>query len=424
MPTGEGGSVRFEDLGLPPEPTRARKPAPAPRKGRRGYGRLSLVALYIVTIIFGVAMLYLQSWPPTLVVESNSMQHGPGDHLGDINAGDVVLIHHVPASGVVTYAQGIRSGYRTYGEPGNVLIYYPDGSVSATPIVHRAIVYLAWEGHGTYNATELGDLECSNNSSSPSYYVTSSVAGPGKLNPCADTDLGSSDTLDFYHVGKISPIPMELGSPSLGNHSGFLTLGDNNTAFDQTPSPNYTLGYSSLVEPSWIVGVAVGLVPWVGAIELAMVGHAGNVSPASWRHLEESAVVVLVAGLGVFAVVRGVRHGLRRRAAERRRRSQYLDDVLGSPLSAPRTAGSGPPPRPGSGAPAPVGATPARGAAVGPTGGPPYVPKPQGPPPSGARAVPWAPVREYDARAREKWHQSHFGTRRERQGRRPPRNDA
>jgi signal peptidase I len=302
-----------------------------PRKKRRISGLITLVAGLIVVIVLGSIFAYLGTWPPMYVVVSNSMQHGPGDHVGDLNAGDIVLVRSVPVSGIVPYVVGVRSGYQTYGEPGDVLVYHPDGQVSATPVVHRAILFLAWGGGGEYNATALNGLPCPSRSTSTSYYVTTGTA----QKQCSSTDLGPGDTLYLNNVGWLGlNLSVDFNSSNLGNHSGFLTLGDNNTIFDQAPSSNQT-PLSTLVEPDWIIGVARGMIPWFGAISLALYGEASNVPHASWVHLEDTTVgIVLFTAVGlVLALV--VRRGVRRLALGRRRLRGVGDETssLASPNS-------------------------------------------------------------------------------------------
>ncbi|MGD0250107.1 MAG: S26 family signal peptidase, partial [Thermoplasmata archaeon] len=104
-----------------------------------------LVALAIIVVILVGLFAYTQNWPPVYVVESDSMQHGPNDNLGLINTGDLVLAQKIDTSAIVPYVAGIPTGYSTYGEYGDVLLYHPNGG-GATPVIHRAIVFLSWNG--------------------------------------------------------------------------------------------------------------------------------------------------------------------------------------------------------------------------------------------------------------------------------------
>ena len=313
----DSNSEAPEQLDLPWETRRRVRRARRSRKRRRVRGLKTAIALGALAALIVSGVAYLGNWPPDYAIESNSMQHGPGDHLGFLNAGDVVFARKVPTSAIVTYVAGTESGYSTYGEAGDVLVYYPDGQASATPIIHRAILFLVWTGAGGYNATDLGSLPCSTDSSSASYYVTQ---GSGTVDHCADSYLGDNETLMLYNFGgRTSPLQLNMSSPALGNHSGFLTLGDNNSEFDQAPTKNGTPAISSLVEPGWVVGVARGLIPWFGALQLSVFGDAGDVSNASWAALQTSAVVValLVAEVALIGV--GIRRAVRQHATRRHR---------------------------------------------------------------------------------------------------------
>ncbi len=272
-----------------------------------------LVALAVIVVLLVSLYAYTDNWPPVYVVESDSMQHGYTDILGLINTGDLVLAQKIPTDQITDYVMGMKTGYSTYGEYGDVILYRPDGS-GTTPIIHRAILYLDYNpATGSYSAPELAGLPCG--SSSTAFYNT-----PG----CATSNL--TGTLDLYHVGwKSVTVSISLSSPMLGDHSGFLTMGDNNfdptgctptpcTGFpDQSPG-----GFSSLVEPGWIIGVARGMIPWFGAFKLLLDGNAGMVPPQSWEFagLTIAAVILLAFGLHYALRAEGIESPIRKREEE------------------------------------------------------------------------------------------------------------
>ena len=113
-----------------------------------------LLSVVIVPFLLGVSM-----W----AIESGSME--PNIHLGDL-----AITYDVPGSGIVTYQDGAISGYESFGEFGNVVLYRKYGRNGETPIIHRAMYYVdagepMWEGgppaphagyitkgdHNTYN---------------------------------------------------------------------------------------------------------------------------------------------------------------------------------------------------------------------------------------------------------------------------------
>jgi signal peptidase I len=269
-----------------------------------------LVALAVIVVLLVALFAYTQNWPPVYVVESNSMQHGPSDHLGLINAGDLVLAQKVPFSSITTYMVGLSTGYSTYGESGDVVLYWPNGQGS-TPIIHRAIVYLEWDSAGSYNASIPAGLACGTELNPVWSYSVTSAGTP----TCQTTHLDGF--LHLYHVGWNSlnitiNLTPSVALTTLGDHSGFLTMGDNNSIPDQA-SP-----LSTLVEPGWVIGVARGMIPWFGAVKLLLDGNAGNVPSESWELMGLTIVAAIAVAFGIHYALRteGIETPLRRREDE------------------------------------------------------------------------------------------------------------
>jgi signal peptidase len=253
-----------------------------------------LVALAIIVLLLVSLWAYTQNWPPIYVVESNSMQHAPGDQLGLIYAGDLILAQKSTIPSATTYYAGVQTGYSTYGEYGDVLLYYPYGLSTGTPIIHRAILYLNYVSSG-YTIPDLFGLPCGN--ASNALYSVSTT--PNHCLPIPSTVLTGSVSL--YHVGWQSvSVSIDLGS--MGGHSGFLTMGDNNFQ-NGVGTPDQPI-LSSLVEMAWIVGVARGILPWFGAFKLLISGNAGNVSPQSWEFLGITVVAVVLLAFGIHYALR------------------------------------------------------------------------------------------------------------------------
>ena len=268
-----------------------------------------LVALAIIVVLLVSLWAYTQNWPPVYVVESNSMQHGPNDQLGLINAGDMVLAQKVPFADITTYEEGLETGHSTYGEPGDVVLYWPNGQGS-TPIIHRALLYLAWDPPNFYNASFPTGLPCGSATNAAfAYFPTAGASAT-----CTTTHLDGY--LYLYHVGWNSQtVEIDLtpsAAPStLGDHSGLLTLGDNNSEPDQSGlNP-----ISTLVEPNWVIGVARGMIPWFGAIKLLLDGDASHVPTQSWELMGLTIVGVILAAFGIHYALRteGIETPLRRK---------------------------------------------------------------------------------------------------------------
>ena len=268
---------------------------------------------------------YTQNWPPMYVVESNSMQHGSVDIVGLINTGDLVLAQKVSTSQITAYVQGTTNGYSTYGEYGDVLLYYPNGVTSATPIIHRAILFLEWNVlENAYDIPQLANLPCGN--------VPNHVYSVSTPSGCGTTDL--TGTLTLYNIGWQSVVVSIPLDPSIiGAHSGFLTMGDNNFIpcpssctgeADQSPS----FGLSSLVEPGWIIGVARGMIPWFGSIKLLLTGNANLVPPQSWEFLGITIAGVILLAFGIHYALRaeGIEDERRKAEEEEERRATEIPE--------------------------------------------------------------------------------------------------
>lgn len=278
-----------------------------------------LVALAILVLLIVALFAYTQNWPPVYVIESSSMQHGDNDVLGLINTGDLVLAQKVDTSQIVPYEAGMQSGYSTYGEFGDVLLYYPNGQTGSTPIIHRAILYLEWNPiNNTYNASALAGLPCS--ITSHPYYKSANT-----LTTCATTGIGGQ--LLLYDIGW-QGVTINLQVGELGGHSGFLTMGDNNymPGTPGTGEPDEP-ALTSLVEPAWVLGVARGMIPWFGSLKLLLEGDSSMVPSQSWQWLGLSIAGIVLAGLGLHLAIQRIE---RRREAERLgEEPAELEDNLG-----------------------------------------------------------------------------------------------
>ncbi|HTS32862.1 MAG TPA: S26 family signal peptidase [Thermoplasmata archaeon] len=298
-----------------------------------------LVALAIVVLLVVAMFAYTQNWPPVYVVESPSMQHGPNDVLGVINTGDLVLAEKVPSSSIQTYVQGLRTGYSTYGEFGDVLLYWPNGGGS-TPIIHRAIVYLEYDpAVNGYNISSLAGLPCQ---TPGAVYET-----PETIGNCQTTGL--TGTLELFGIGWASAnVTVDLNPAMLGNHSGYLTMGDNNFLGSGAPNagcssdcqglPDQEDGLSALVEPGWVLGVARGMLPWFGAFKLALEGNTQYVPAQSWQFMGITIAGLIGLAVGIHYAVRaeGIEDPRRREQEEEEEEEDEEDELEATPSSRSR----------------------------------------------------------------------------------------
>ncbi|MGA7861923.1 MAG: S26 family signal peptidase [Thermoplasmata archaeon] len=277
-----------------------------------------LVALAIIVLLLVSLFAYTSTWPPIFVVESGSMQHGAADQVGLINTGDLVLVKKVNPSAVIPYVVGEETGYSTYGEYGDVILYHPNGDTGVTPVIHRAILYLVWNSAARdYSAPALQPLACGTEPGAR-YSVSGAPRG------CAWTGLLT--TLTLYGVGwRNATVTIPLGA--LGNYSGFVTMGDNNLAPGSPPQGETDQpGISALVAGSWIVGVARGMVPWVGSFKLLIDGNAGEVPTQSWQFLALTLSAIVLGGFGLHYLFRVEGIEDPRRLAEERAESRGKAD--------------------------------------------------------------------------------------------------
>ena len=229
----------------------------------KGLARDAFIAGIIVALFLGVLYAYAGVWPPLVVVESSSMQHGDlGSSIGVIDTGDMVFQQSAPTrSSIVTYLEGRASGYATYGDYGDVIIFRRPGS--PTPVIHRAIMYITLHANGTADVPDITGLPTSE-------WNALNATGPTRV----PMFLRS---LTIRHMGFEHNINLTFtfGGISVGpDRIGFVTMGDNNSyrqcRLQPTDCPD---GYDPL---SWLPnlqdvhGRARGEIPWLGLIKLTL----------------------------------------------------------------------------------------------------------------------------------------------------------
>ncbi len=293
-----------------------------------------VVALIVVAIVLGALYAYGGRWPPMVVVESESMQHSDTlSYISVIDTGDLTLVRVLERSGpVVTWVEGRETGYETYNEFGDVIIYYKNGLTQTTPIIHRAIVRIEYnETGGGYDVPSMDNIW---------------------------NEKRSFEIPDFtsYHNGEAEQLDLVINITVILNnfqrnqavdpHDGIITKGDHNREVDQYSLPAWTgpgappPGVSRLVEPVedvWIVGVARGEIPWFGLIKLWARGQTEMHPPPenSGPNLIVSVVLLLVAPFlteSVYIEYRNLRPKEEKEAVEddkrRKRRRKGRDAEL------------------------------------------------------------------------------------------------
>ena len=95
-----------------------------------------LIFVAIVLIVFtSASKVALGTYHPMVAVESCSMEP-------NMMKGDLIFIKNPGPGEIITYADGIKKGYRTFNNYGDVILYYKQGKTETTPIIHRAMYYV------------------------------------------------------------------------------------------------------------------------------------------------------------------------------------------------------------------------------------------------------------------------------------------
>jgi len=209
-----------------------------------------VAALVIISGSIGSIILMSGFTSPQTIVESQSMQHGIGSEIGIIDTGDMIIMKSIEKTEVITYVEGYDLGYSSFGMYGNVIIY--DRGPNINPIIHRAILWLDYNGDSTWSAPSLENYprdlwSCTNGTN------IMNLSGTLTLNDMGHDGLMC--TLNLDTLAQRAPV------------SGFITMGDNNRGFDQLT--NISIG---LISEERILSVAWLEIPWFGIIKMAMNG--------------------------------------------------------------------------------------------------------------------------------------------------------
>ncbi|MDE0707918.1 MAG: S26 family signal peptidase [Candidatus Poseidoniales archaeon] len=244
--------------------------------------REAVLASGLIATLITVLVLMTGSWPPMVVIESNSMQHDANGEVGSIDAGDLVLVMSNERKNIITFAEateegGIYLGYENHGMPGDVIIYQKNGGTD-TPVIHRALLEIVANPSGGWDAL-------------------------GTTLRNVTTITWTFDILCPFHGGEYN-LKVEDWDPV---HAGYLTKGDNNDCMLDQPAANTQSQGSGLsatnsdgtvspvqtVKEEWLVGVAGAEIPWVGSIKLGLSNNSDSVPSSTWTKLAFTAIILL-----------------------------------------------------------------------------------------------------------------------------------
>ncbi|MEF8831993.1 MAG: S26 family signal peptidase [Candidatus Thermoplasmatota archaeon] len=242
----------------------------------REIGKDVLISLVVLGIILGSLYLISGRWPPMVVVESGSMMHSEESQIGVIDPGDIVLVQERDKEDITTYVEGKATGYRQYGQYGDVIIFEPDGNKRKTPIIHRAVLYLEENDsvEGSFDVPSLKQLD----------YGTDWHTSEGDY-------LGIEGTLTLYDYGyKGNDLRIDLSDL---NQGGYITKGDNNDEIDQQQGHINPIS-SEPIKQDWIKGRARGELPWFGIIKLVYLGRTEYIPNNTWNYFMLSIAILLL----------------------------------------------------------------------------------------------------------------------------------
>ncbi|MEI8331497.1 MAG: S26 family signal peptidase [Methanomicrobiales archaeon] len=227
------------------------------------------------------------TWPAVVTIESESMV--PNMNVGDL----VVMVQKDRFGNLQTWDDGVRSGYKKFGDYGDVIIYRPNGatdmwtsigllpfSKAQHPIIHRAMTWIE-AGHPVPSY-----LNIYRGKVSPNGYLPLTVSGEtasgfqilstGARMPAANYTPGTADitmrTPQGNYILTADAIVPNSGyvrnTSTVTAHGGYITKGDNNNFSDQGYLAFHGTGSVEPVKKEWVVGKALFTVPYVGLLPL------------------------------------------------------------------------------------------------------------------------------------------------------------
>jgi signal peptidase len=221
-------------------------------------GLIVIIAVVAAMLIFiGGVTVASGINPPQTVVQSGSMQHSMHSQIGIIDTGDLIIIKNKDRVDIRTFVDGYKTGYETFGSYGNVIIYTRAGQ---DPVIHRAILWLEYNGDDTWSAPSLENYPQS------MWKCTSGYDHERMYGVLTLKDMGCRYTDESINLDTLS---------HLAPHSGYLTMGDNNSGFDQ---PSHISGVHGLIPYDDIESVAWFEIPWVGAVRMLMDGKIADLN--------------------------------------------------------------------------------------------------------------------------------------------------
>ncbi|MDP6156386.1 MAG: S26 family signal peptidase [Candidatus Thermoplasmatota archaeon] len=271
-----------------------------------GFLRDIAIAAGIIGVLLLAIFLYTGNWPPMVVIESDSMQHGDDSELGVIDTGDLVLVKELDGDkDLVSYVKGRATGYKTYSEYGDVIIYRKNGGAD-TPVIHRPVLYLN-VNETTNNSFDIPNLKKLEYGKEMDWYIT--ISENTLITKARWYNLGENHQIHINEYGyarvhlKINLMLITKNFGDHGMHDGFITVGDRNAArnagscvdqehLETNPSSKEKV---RPVKTEWIIGKARGELPWFGIVKLKFSGEEKNEFPSTSIYMMFVTLAVVIA---------------------------------------------------------------------------------------------------------------------------------
>ncbi|SEH17613.1 signal peptidase, endoplasmic reticulum-type [Natronorubrum sediminis] len=214
--TNSGDRVTIEDDGIVHWFLKA-------EEGNVVFARDILSSVAIVAVIGLLLFAFSGIWPPLVAVESGSMEPNMerGDLIFVIDQDRFVGDDPAGDTGIVPLEDAEENGHERFDQPGDVIVFQPNGEEHQTPIIHRAHFWVE--------------------------------EGENWVDTKADDDIIGDTSCD-----DIDTCPAQ--------HDGFITKGDANEGYDQQYGAQE--GQSDVVKSEWVTGKARFGIPWLGHIRL------------------------------------------------------------------------------------------------------------------------------------------------------------